>query len=337
MSMETLQTLNTQTLIGFTDKRGSAWHYRAEQQGEQSNHYPGAVPVADVRRRLLDWTAVEGEVRATALTDTGVLSVVDPTRKAVMRSDTGAVLGVFKAGYRIHQYDQWLVSNVETILDADVAIGSAGLLKGGAVAWVQVELADTIGTPAGVAFRPFLTAATSMDGSLATTYQSGAQVVVCDNTLSAALGERDAARVKVRHSTNSLKRIASVRDALGVIHAVGDAFSAAVADLTAREVSGDQWRAFLFAWAPDNPQATARVRNAAARKREQLARLWRHDTRVSPWAGTAYGVVQAVNTWTHHHQAVRGASRAERNAERAITGAIDVLDTGTLDLLERVA
>ena len=85
-------------------------------------------------------------------------------------------------------------------------IGSAGLLRGGAVAWVQVEMADTL-TAAGAEFRPFLTATTSLDGSIATTYQTGAQVVVCDNTLSAALHSADT-RVKVRHSANSLAKLA---------------------------------------------------------------------------------------------------------------------------------
>ena len=41
MSRETLSWLNTNTLIGFTDKRGTAWHWGAEEQGEQSNHFSG--------------------------------------------------------------------------------------------------------------------------------------------------------------------------------------------------------------------------------------------------------------------------------------------------------
>ena len=48
MSRETLQHLNTNTLIGNTDARGTAWHYRAEDQGDESNHYPGPIPLADV-------------------------------------------------------------------------------------------------------------------------------------------------------------------------------------------------------------------------------------------------------------------------------------------------
>ena len=38
MTRETLQHLNTNTLIGHTDQRGTAWHYRAEEQGAESNH-----------------------------------------------------------------------------------------------------------------------------------------------------------------------------------------------------------------------------------------------------------------------------------------------------------
>lgn len=46
MSKETSTWLNTNVLIGFTDKRGHAWHYRAEDQTPEPNHYPGPIPSA---------------------------------------------------------------------------------------------------------------------------------------------------------------------------------------------------------------------------------------------------------------------------------------------------
>src|SRR3954467_3707736 len=58
MSRETLQHLNTNTLIGNTDHRGTAWHYRAEEQGDKSNHYPGPIPQEDWKRRLFPLEAV---------------------------------------------------------------------------------------------------------------------------------------------------------------------------------------------------------------------------------------------------------------------------------------
>jgi phage/plasmid-like protein (TIGR03299 family) len=336
MSQESLAWLNANTLIGFTDKRGTAWHYRASEQGRQPNHFPGPVPVQAVRDRLFRWEPVEGTVETTYPGSGGPTRLTDRTRKTIVRPDTGEILGVFKNGFTIHEYKQWLVANVESILDDTLSIGSAGLLRGGALAWVQVEVPDTCTTPEGVAFRPFLSAATSLDGSLSSTYQTGAQLIVCDNTLSAALLERSALRVKVKHSSRSLGRITDVRDALGIIHQVADDFAAEVTALCEAKVSDAQWAAFLDAHTPV-PEAEGRSRTLAERKREELNALWNHDQRVAPWQGTAFGVVQAVNTWSHHHQTVRGAHhRAERNMLRAITGGTDDLDQSTLAALHGV-
>src|SRR4051812_45441513 len=59
--------LNTNTLIGFTEKRGKAWHYRGVLKGDDSTHSPGAIPAADVRRRLLNWQAVPAVPRRVAI------------------------------------------------------------------------------------------------------------------------------------------------------------------------------------------------------------------------------------------------------------------------------
>lgn len=335
MSTETMTWLNNNILVGFTSKRGNAWHYKASEQGAESNHYAGAIPVEDVRRRLFNFKFVEGDVASTYMTEDGVTTLVDPTRKTIINPKTGKILGVFKLGFTIHDYDEWLIQQAETILDADLHIGSAGLLRDTGVAWVQVEMEDTVETPEGVSFRPFFTSATSVDGSLSSTYQTGAQVVVCDNTLSASLGERDARRVKIKHSRNSLGRIQEVRDALELVHGTADAFSAQVKALCETTVSDKAWAAFLDAHVA-LPEQAGRGRTMAETKRDALTGLWNHDERVAPWRNTAFGVVQAVNTFTHHVGNVRGASRQERNAERAVMGGADTLDAGTLDTLNLV-
>src|SRR5215475_14511724 len=346
MSAETSEWLNTQTLIGFTSKRGHAWHYRAGAQAEEPNHYPGPVPVPDVAGRLFAWEAVSRPLSVCLPTDDlaaadgideagqAIRHVTVPDRQAVARSDTGAVLGLFSTGYAIHQYREWLLETVASILDDSLSVGSAGLLKGGAVAWVSVEVPDTITTPEGVAFRPNLLACTSHDGSLATTFQRVVTNVVCDNTMSAALAEHGQ-RVKVRHSRYSRLRLGEARQALAVVHTIAGEFAAEVARLTRTTVTDRQWAAFLDAHTPVPPEP-GRSRTAAERRREALGRLWNHDARVTPWRGTAWGVVQAVNTYVHHEQSVRGAGRAERNMQRAVDGGIDQLDTTTLNTLHTV-
>lgn len=339
MSKETAEWLNSRTLIGFTDKRGEAWHYRADLQGAESNHYPGAIPVGDVERRLFNW---EPEAATMTATTADGRTYSDASRKVMVRpagsfstDDPGGILGAFRDGYQAHGRKAWLIENVATILDDGLAVSSAGELKQGAVAWVQVELPENVETPEGVAFRPFLTAATSCDGSLATTYMTGAQVVVCDNTLSAALGESGRGVFKVKHSRKSLNRILEARDALGIIYAVADEFAEQVKQLTNISVSDAQWDAFLDAHAP-LPKDKGRSLTMATTERDTLTRLFKRDPRVAPWTGTAFGVLQAVNTYVHHEGIVRGASRPERNALRMVTGGVDKLDQGTLDTLVRV-
>lgn len=128
MSKETLEWLNANTLIGYTAARGTAWHYRASMQGEEANHYPGPVPVDDVRRRLFSWEALSRPIYVEDPVTGGLATV--PERQAIVRSDTGHVMGIFSDAYEPHPYVEWLVNTISRLLDDDLSIGSAGLLKG---------------------------------------------------------------------------------------------------------------------------------------------------------------------------------------------------------------
>lgn len=356
MSKETMSWLNSNTLIGYTSKRGSAWHYRADLQGPEPNHYSGPVPVQDVRRRLFGWEAESWEVYARkpeadtfdpdellAQPDHAAMIayILDAlglrhqhTRQAITRSDNEHVMGIFGGGYEPHPYGEWLLTTVANILDEELHIGSAGLLRGGAVAWVSVEMEDNVTLPEGVQFRPHLLATTSFDGSLATTFGRKVTNVICDNTHGIAMAERGQ-QIKIRHSRNSRLRLTEARQALNVIHEITEGFAAEVARLCAVDVSDAAWTAFLDAHTP-LPDAQGRSRANAERKRDTLTRLYDHDQRVAPWHGTGWGVLQAVSTYAHHEGIVRGAERAERNMLNAVTGRTDDLEQQILDTLARV-
>lgn len=335
MSKETLEYLSRNTLIGFTDKRGNAWHHR---EGN-NNHFPGPVP-RERALELLSYPLAEASVSATVteIDEDGVTERVfgAPDRKAVVRTDTGLVLGVFKQGYQIHQPAEWCLQNVDLILDGGLQIGSVVVLKGGAVAALQAELDETREGPEGIKHRPFLTAATSHDGSIATTYMTGTQVVVCDNTLSAALGATDTQKTKIRHSSQSLTRIGSVRENLGlVVEQIGDAFDAQVQTLLDAHVSASKWNAFVKAYTGVDVAKEGRAKTMAETKVKQLNYLWTADERVAPWKGSAYGVLAAVNTAQHH---IFGSekTREERNQMRVVTGDWDSIDQSTIKLLASV-
>lgn len=350
MSRETLQHLNTNTLIGNTDHRGTAWHYRADYQAEEPNHYPGPIPIVDVERRLFNWQAESRRIAVELPADPATMTHLStdgvpmswaeiPGRQAITRSDTGQVMGIFAAGYLMHQYYEWLLTTVANILDDTLSISSAGLLRDGAIAWVEVSIPDSITTPEGVVFRPNLLATTSFDGSIATTFKRTITDVVCDNTRECALAERGQA-YKVKHSRHSHMRLGEARQALNMIHTLAEDFTREIATLCATPVTNAQWHTFLDELIPHHDTGdkpfSGKARTLADRKRERLEALYDHDQRVAPWAGTAHGVLQAVNTYEHHEGVVRGATRSERNMTRTITGDFAQLDTNTWTLLQPI-
>jgi phage/plasmid-like protein (TIGR03299 family) len=267
--------------------------------------------------------------------------VVLEDKQAISRSDDteGSVMGVFAPGYAMHQYEAWLLTQVANILDDALGISSAGLLKGGAIAWVEVSVPETIETPEGVTFRPNLLATTSFDGSIATTYKRSINNTVCDNTrdlVLAGAGEQ----VKVKHSRHSHLRLADARAALSMIYTTTEDFMAEIQQLCAMEVSQQHWNTFLGAWVPlvddKGEPLKGRSKTMAESKRAILQKLYRHDDRVAPWAGTAHGVLQAVNTMEHHEGIVRGATRPDRNMLRTVTGDFANLDREVMTTLSKV-
>jgi phage/plasmid-like protein (TIGR03299 family) len=331
MSAETIEWLNTQTLIGLTDKRGKAWHWRESAQGAESNHYEGFVPVEDVRRRLFNFTAVS---RPVFITGRDGQPKQVPNKQAIVADDDDTVFAVFADGYQPHQYEEWLIDNVASLISAskgELGIGSAVLLRNRGSAAVQIEVPDSITTKDGVEFRPYLLAATSLDGSLKTIYKRCSTTVVCDNTRDAALSERGQS-YKVKHTRYSHLKLGDARDALQIIFDSGEAFAAEVDKLCATAVTDKQWQKVLDALVPV-PVDLGRSRTAAETKRAKLTSLWVVDERVKPWRNTAWGVSQAFNTFNQHLATVKGSHRLERAYTNVLSGKTAQADLQVLDVL----
>ncbi|QBI98143.1 hypothetical protein SEA_FIREMAN_61 [Microbacterium phage Fireman] len=331
MSAETLQWLNENSLIGFTAERGKAWHHLEGYD----NHFEGAIPV----ERMLDlmsYPLAEGTPTVTVLSEDGVTQFEAKGHKGIVRLDTGEVFKFFKEGYQIHQPREWLVQNLDTLTHGGLQLAAGLLLRGGAVASVQAELEGTREAAEGVKHRPYITAATSMDGSMATTYLVGTRLWVCDNTLTYALAESDALRHKVRHSSHSLRRMGEVRENLGlVVEEVGGTIDAEIARLTSQYVSDQQWSDFLEAYTLINRDKPGKALTNAENKIKALNTMWNHDERVAPWRNSAWGVLSAVNT-AEHHVFGTDSNRETRNGLRTVQGKWDEIDRKTLRVLASV-
>ena len=340
MSAETSKWLNTMTLQGFTEKRGHAWHYDVSAQEAEPNHYPGAIPFEDVKRRLFYWVATEGAVKTRVKVGGKWQTVTVPGKKSLSHPETGEVFSIAGKSFATHNYYPWLIENFQTVLDTDeLNIGSAGLLKGGAQAWVQIELEDTVDGPGGIQHRPFLTGSAVLDGSRSDVYGNGSTLTVCDNTLNAALGAFFAS-VKYAHRKGVEFRPQDVRDKLDLLIGTTDAVNAELEAMLAIPVSDANWEQFVAAEFGPRPSVLVEGKGSAAltkwdNSHDTLTALYRNDDRVAPWAGTGFGAIQAVNTWRHHYQVAKNVAggRPERNMINRLDGTNAKADAKALEQL----
>jgi phage/plasmid-like protein (TIGR03299 family) len=299
------------------------------------------VPI-DAVRQVLDVPLVKGTVHVTYRDENGERQVApDEGTAPIIDARTGRVFGYPKTGYKIHPYLETLHGFIGQILhDEKVGVGSAGLLKKGGVAFLQARLEETFEV-AGYGYQPYLLAVTSADQSRSTSYTTGALGAVCDNTVSAALAGA-VTQFKMRHSRNSGGKVQQARESLGIrLAQAADLVGEAISALTQVDVSDAEFAAWLDMTAPvpdpDPRSATGgRAFTNATAKRAELGRLWTADPKVTPWAGTAFGVFQADNTYRTWTQRVAGASRLERNFTNDALGETATADKAALDALARV-
>ena len=331
MSRETLEWLNENVLVGYTDTHGKAWH----ANNESSNHFSGAVPVDKVTD-LLNFPVLGEPLMHVG--ESGFVPSAD--HQVIYRPDTGRVFSVMSSKYAIHNYQDTLVDGLERVLaTGELQIGSAGLLRGGARAWVQVNLPETLAI-GGDEILPFVTASTSLDGSSATRFVVGGLRAVCDNTLDLALFNAFSSYT-LRHTKHSVsafdpERIAEVLD---ILHHVEASISEQVDRLTDQRVSDAQWSAIvadLVGYDPDAEEGRGKTR--AENAMGDMTGFWNGDVRLGEYAGTAWGALQAVNTYYNHGRVLRNmeeTSRFERNYESLLSGDTGKHDAKALDAIQR--
>ena len=360
MSRETLEWLNENTMLGFTDNRekykGSGWVCFDEATGTNKawwhqdgyqHGYPGAIPVEEIIRVLFNWTPVESaimhqvwdgvtEEEADGQDDRGLFKwVADDRFKGILHPTTGYVFGTFGIdSYKVHSYSEWLLKAAERMVDSELGFASAGLLRNGGVAYAQAELPDCIEV-AGMDIRPGLLAATSCDGTKATQYKLTTSISICDNSLELNLNE-DTPGIKIRHSSKSLGRVNDVRETLGLLYKHTEDMVQFLETLSDVDVTDAQFKQIISTIKPipdpvveitgkgvttKNQRAITIAENTQA----DLTNLWSRDPRCKQWNGTLLGAMQAVNTWHNHER-----SNSDNGVERVMTATLSG-DVGRFD------
>lgn len=178
------------------------------------------------------------------VTDLGAVRALK-SRVALFRDDTHQELSIVSNGYKVVQPKQVMEFFRDLSNDNKLQMETAGALKGGAVYWALARMEDSFTVDKKDEVLPYVLLATSCDGSLATTAAFTSIRVVCQNTLSWAVGTTRAATGKVKIMHNSVFDEEQVKRDLGLIEGSWEDFKVKSKQLAKRRISQEELVRFM--------------------------------------------------------------------------------------------
>lgn len=167
-----------------------------------------------VQKAGMDWLVKRSRVRFGE----GPNQQVWDKHHVLFRSDTKAPLGIVGEGYQIVQPRECLEFMAELANLGGFKLETAGTMFGGQRFWALASIGENAPILDKDMVKGYLLIATSVDGTMATTVDPTTVRVVCNNTLSMALGQASKVRIKVNHRSElSAAKKDSIRSQLGIV------------------------------------------------------------------------------------------------------------------------
>jgi phage/plasmid-like protein (TIGR03299 family) len=297
----------------------------------------------------MDWKILRSKVRYFADREGNDQRTIDDAH-VLMRSDTGADLGIVSDKYKTVQPAQVLDFFHSLSEQLGVKLETAGTLFGGKKFYATANLGESFTFASGDVVKGYLLLATSCDGSAKTTARHVLERVVCNNTLSAAMSEHskhvvnlshrttfDADKIKAQLGVAQIREVAEACESLTQVRMSDDkacdfvrnllrpedaAKAATIADTQAEvarvlsQASGSQDFARLLGGTIALKDIAADAKRAPKGEAEIL-RLFRGaalGSNLSGVRGTAWGMLNAVTEYVDHRASAKTASHRMQSA-----------------------
>ena len=322
-------------------------HMIDESTGRAAMAYAGVVPWHGLGQALTPGASIDEWTREAGLSYTVLESPVQystpasselqswPDRKVLHRSDTGAPLAVVSDGYRVVQPAEIMDFFRELVELGGFQLETAGALSYGRRVWALASVADAAPVVERDLVKPYLLLGTSYDGTMATVAKFTAIRVVCNNTITAAVGgygEADLgylkSAVRVLHSERFNPE--AVRLQLGIVANAWESFlvqSRQLADRPMAAEAADDFVAELL-----KPYHTSKLPINETRAYKRIMSLFNGGaigSELPGVAGTRWAMLNAVTELVDHE---RGRSNNTR-IESAWFGAGAALKARAAELL----
>jgi phage/plasmid-like protein (TIGR03299 family) len=331
-------------------------HMIDESTGRAAMAYAGAIPWHGLGQALTPGASIDEWTREAGLSYTVLESPVQystpasselqswPDRKVLHRSDTGAPLAVVSDGYRVVQPVEIMDFFRELVELGGFQLETAGALSYGRRVWALASVADAAPVVERDLVKPYLLLGTSYDGTMATVAKFTAIRVVCNNTITAAVGGYSNGRAVAGEAETDLGYLKSavrvlhserfnpeaVRLQLGIVANAWESFLVQSRQLADRPMAAEAADAFVAELLKPYHSSKLPINETRAYKRiMSLFNGGAIGSELPGVAGTRWAMLNAVTELVDHE---RGRSNNTR-IESAWFGAGAALKARAAELL----
>lgn len=300
----------------------AAWHQLGQNVAEAQT-WAEAMKLAH-----LDFTLADSRLH----TDNNMLT---PNHKAIIRTDTGAVIGVVGSGFTTVQPIDCF-SFQDTLKETHEAhYVSAGLLGEGEKMWSLMRVPGADISVGDDKSETYLLVAQGFDGSMSLISKVTSVRVVCQNTLMASLNDSNFA-LKIKHTKSANVRLESAKAMLSGVSQDARSIEEKLRKLANRRLKREAMTTILDRVFPKNADGKAvqtRRENVLA---DVLSLYESNDGNAFPeQRGTAYNLLNAITDYTDHQRASKanGHSAEWKRAESAMFGSGALLKQKAMDVI----
>ena len=277
--------------------RKSAWHNLGVV-------VPEAMATEDaIRHAGLDW---EATLRDVAYMSGEGQAILIEGKRAVVRQDTGKVLGVVGMTYQPVQ-NRELAAFMDALIGAGAKYDSAGSLYGGKKVWFNVRVADCFEVIPEDIVQPYLTVMNGHDGTTRLTAIATATRVVCANTFQLALDTADRNRtISIRHDGRLMDNVQRAKETLGLVYSAAERYQIEAAAVAKVRLNKEQLAAFFV------EQVDMIGGSEDSKKMNMLAMTWglRNDrNNLRGMEGTAWQAYNVLSEFIDHAPRRTGADK----------------------------
>lgn len=278
------------------------WH------GLGSKLEPGAPIDTWKKEAGMDWN-----IDSTPLLYQVADTTYETDRVVLYRNDNNHFLGQTSKKYKIVQPGEVLEFFNDLVGASGFELETAGTLFDGARFWAQASIGASAKIKGMDEVKGYLLLSTSCDGTLPTSVRFITKRVVCNNTLTMALGEKAKREVSISH--RCLFNHTNVKLDLGIAVDSFQAFMVQANKLAETQISDDKASQFIATLlAPNRLLVDVVEHNKTHKKIMGLFMGGAKGAELDTAKGTMWGLLNSVTEFTDHHANSKTASNKMNNA-----------------------